>query len=297
MNIKSFRTIFEYISTVFAAVLYAVALQYFVFPAHIILTGTEGIAISISYFFDNEWIFIALYSFFQFSLLLFGFFKISRRFVFRTLLIVGIVIGTLSVLPEFALADPEPTSERIILSIFGGILAGIAKAIAFRNKASTGDEDIPGAYFSSKYLKPVGTIAVIAAIISTAFGMTLDFIRTGRLDVVINTLMYTSIYIFISTETLNNFYRKFKLTLINVITKSPENVGNAIKAAFPHRTYTIRQGTGGRSKEKLQILQTIITHEELPNAKRIIETADEDAFFYYNDLEGVSKKYYIPPIG
>jgi len=106
----------------------------------------------------------------------------------------------------------------VLPSRCGGALVGFAKAIAFGNKASTGDENIPGAYFSMKYLKPVETISIIVSVISISFGMILDFIRTQQLEVVVNTLMYTSIYIFMSSATLNNFYRKFKLTLVNVIT-------------------------------------------------------------------------------
>lgn len=294
---NGFRFFSEYLSILFSGILYACTLKYFIFPAHVILTGTEGIAISIAYFFDNQWIFIGLYLVFQFILFLFAYFKISRRFALRTFIVVSVVISTLMILPEYKFADPEPENERMLLVLFGGILAGIARAIAFRNKASTGDEDIPGAYFSIKYLKPVGVIAVLAAIGSTIFGMTLDFIKTRELEVVINTLMYTSIYIFVSSEALNKFYHKFKVTLVNVVTKSPDKIGEAIKQSLPHRTYTVQEGYGGHSKERVQILRTLITHEELPKITRIIGASDKDAFFYYNDIEGISKRYYISPIG
>lgn len=291
------RNLWEYLVIAFAGILYSVALKYFIFPARVILTGTEGIATAVAYFFDKQWVFISLYAVFQTCLLIFAFFKISRRFALRTMLVVGIVIGMLSVLPEYKFANPEPENERIILVIFGGILVGIAKAIAFGHRASTGDEDIPGAYFSIKYLKPVGSIAIIAAVLSTSCGMILDYIRTQQLEVVVNTLMYTSIYIFMCSETLNNFYKKFKLTLLNVITDCPQRIGAAIKRNFPYRTYTIQEGEGGHSKERVQILRTILTHEELPSMVRVIEDADTKAFYYYNDIEGISKHYYITPIG
>ena len=43
-----------------AGLLYAIALKYFVLPAGIILTGTEGVAAAISYYFENPTIFIVL---------------------------------------------------------------------------------------------------------------------------------------------------------------------------------------------------------------------------------------------
>ncbi|MDX9703292.1 MAG: YitT family protein [Candidatus Auribacterota bacterium] len=290
------RHIKEFFLNIFAGILYAVAIKYFVFPSNVIMTGTEGISISVAYFFDNQKIFIWMYSIFQSALIFFAFRKIGFRFAFRTMLVIASVVGLLNLLPEYQFACPEPQNERIILVIFGGILAGIAKAIAFRYGASTGDEDIPSAYFSMKYLRPVGNIAVIAAVVSTVFGMLLAFIKTHQIEPVVNTLMYTTIYIFMSAETLNNFYRKFKLALINVITKTPEKIGEDIRTTLPHRTYTIHDGFGGYSKDKVKILQAILTQEELPDIVNVIEKTDKNTFFFYSEIEGVSKHYFISPI-
>jgi len=286
----------DYCGIIFAGCLYAFAIKYFVFPSQVIMTGTEGISIATAYFFDSPGLFIVLYVFFQSVLILFAFRRIGFRFAMRTTLVIATVVGLLSILPAYQFANPEPQYERILLVIFGGILAGIAKAIAFRYGSSTGDEDIPAAYFSMKYLRPVGNIAVIAAVISTAFGMTLAFVKTHRIEPVINTLMYTAIYIFMSTQTLNNFYRKFKLTIINVVTKSPEKIGQDIRDLLPHRTFTIEEGVGGYLKDNVKILRVILTQEELPDVVDLIEHADKQTFFFYNDIEGVSKQYYISPI-
>jgi uncharacterized membrane-anchored protein YitT (DUF2179 family) len=207
------------------------------------------------------------------------------------------VVIFLAFLPELQLAHPEPQNERIILVIFGGLLAGTAKAIAFRNRGSTGDEDILGAYFAMKYLRSVGSITVFAAIGSTTFGLIMDFMKTENFESTINTLMYTCIYIFISSETLNNLYRKFKVTMVAIITREYKTVGKAITLTFDHRTYTVQQGLGGRSGESFWMVRTIITHEELPQLLDALEHADPDCFYYHHDIEGVSRRYYIAPIG
>jgi uncharacterized membrane-anchored protein YitT (DUF2179 family) len=281
---------------IFAGMIYAVAIKYFIFPSKVIMTGTEGISIAIAYFFDSQNLFICLYLVFQILLIAFAFFKIGVRFALRTMFVIVSVVGTLAILPECQFANPEPQDERIMLVIFGGILAGFAKAIAFRYSASTGDEDIPAAYLSMKYLKPVGNIAVIAAVLSTLFGMSLAFIKSHHIEPVINTLMYTTIYIFMSSQTLNNFYRKFRLVLVNIITQLPNELGDHIRDALPHRTFTQEEGTGGYSKNNVKILRAIVTREELADVIKIIERTDKTAFFFYNDIEGVSKHYYISPI-
>lgn len=281
---------------IFAGIMYACAIKYFIFPAQVIMTGTEGISIATAYFFDNQNIFIWMYLAFQSLLIAFAFKKIGFRFAFRTMLVIATVVGVLSILPEYQFADPEPKNERIILVIFGGILAGLAKAIAFRYSSSTGDEDIPAAYFSMKYLKPVGSIAVVAAVISTVFGMALAFIKTHQIEPIVNTLMYTAIYIFMASETLNNFYRKFKLVLVNVVTQVPDRIGSDVRAVLPHRTFTQEDGIGGHSKANVKIMRMIVTQEELPDIVMTIEKTDPNAFFFYNNIEGVAKHYYISPI-
>ena len=291
------RTLIDYGSIVLAGILYAIALKYFVLPSKVILTGTEGIATALSYYFDSYWLFVVLYLAFQSVLLIFAFAFVSRLFAFRSLIVVGTVVIALAVLPELQFARPEPQNERIILVLFGGILAGVAKAIAFTYRGSTGDEDIVAAYMATKYLKPVGSIAIIAGVTSTTFGLVLDFAKQGDFEAVVNTLMYTAIYIFASAETLNNLYRKFKLTMLAVVTRHQELVGKAITTASPHRTFTSHQGIGGRTNEPYAIVRTLITHEELPQMLDVVQEADPECFYYFHDIEGISSHYYITPIG
>lgn len=287
----------EYILIIGAGALYAIALKYFVLPSKVILTGTEGIASALSYYFDSYLLFIILYLLFQSILLSFGFARVSRVFATRSLIVVLTVTLFLALLPELRFAQPEPQNERIILVIFGGLLAGVAKAVAFRKRGSTGDEDILGAFFAMKYLKPVGSIAVFAAIGSTTFGLIMDFLKTGDFEATVNTLMYTCIYIFISAQTLNNLYRKFQIRMVAIITRKEKVVGKAITTALAHRTFTVQPGVGGRSGESFKMVRTIISHEELPQLLEAIEAADQDCFYYHHDLEGVSRRYYIAPIG
>jgi uncharacterized membrane-anchored protein YitT (DUF2179 family) len=287
----------DYMWVIAGGLLYAMAFKYFVLPSKVILTGTEGIAASLSYYFSSYWLFIILDTFFQFILLIFAFVKVSRRFATRSLLTVATVVLLLALLPDFRFASPEPQNERIILVLFGGMLAGVAKALAFKGQGSTADEDIIGAYFAMKYLKPVGAIAVLAATVSTVFGLFMSFLKSGDFETVVNTLMYTCIYIFASVETLNNLYRKFQITMFTIISRDHKAIGKAITATFDHRTFTVQSGVGGRSEETFSMVRTIVTKEELPRLISVVEKVDPNCFHYHHDIEGISKRYYITPIG
>ncbi len=285
------------LSVIGAGLLYAIALKYFVLPSRVILTGFEGIAVSLAYFFDRTWVFIVLYAIFQIALLWFAYGSFSKTFARRTLVVVVMVILGLALLPELQLASREPQNERLILVIFGGLLAGVAKALAFKNRGSTGDEDIIGAYFAMKHLRPVGSIIIIAAIVSTGFGLLMGLLKGDDFTALVNTLMYTCVYIFASAETLNNLYHKFKLTMLVVISADPERVKLALQEASPHRTYTIQTGVGGHTGNAFSMIRTIVTLEELPKLLSGLETRSPDAFYYHHEVEGVSRSYYITPIG
>ncbi|MDC7240020.1 MAG: YitT family protein [Spirochaetales bacterium] len=226
---KQLNRIIEYGLIIITGLLYSISLKYFVLPSKIILTGTEGIALSLSYYLDNYNIFISLYLIFQSLLITFGFIKVSKFFALRSFVVVTTVVLGLAVLPELKVAQPEPQNKRIIQVLFGGLLSGIAKAVAFKNRGSTGDEDILGAYFAMKLLKPVGAISILAAVISTSFGFSMEFLKSHSLEGTINSLIYTCIYIFVSAETLNNLYKKFQITLLTIITETPKKIGNTIK--------------------------------------------------------------------
>lgn len=292
-----FGVVWDYLAILLAGAMYAVALRYFVLPTTVVLTGTEGIAAATSYYFDNRTLFIVLYLAFQTVLLTFAYFKVSRTFAVRSLAVVAVVVVGLAVLPDMQFARPEAENERIILVIFGGLLAGVAKALAFQNRGSTGDEDILGAFFAMKYLKPVGSIAVVAAVVSTTFGLSLEYLKTGHFETIVNTLMYTCVYIFISAETLNNLYRKFQLTMICVVTTEPDKIGRSIRGVSEHRTYMVQDGVGGHTGQPYRMVRAIVTHEELHDMLEAIEAAAPGCFYYHHDIEGTSKRYYIKPIG
>jgi len=65
-------------SLLFAGLVYAAALKYFVLPSKVILTGSEGIAAALSYYFESYTLFIGLYVVFQLALLSFAWLKVGR---------------------------------------------------------------------------------------------------------------------------------------------------------------------------------------------------------------------------
>jgi len=287
---------FEFSALGFAGFIYATALKYFVFPAHIILTGTEGIAVSSSYFLENYWVFVGLYAVFQSALLTFSAFKLGRSFTLRTLGVVAIILLLLFVFPDFQFAKPEAENEKLILVLFGGLLAGIAKAMALKNGGSVGDEDVMTAYIGQKLTLPVGKVVIFAGVISTVFGLSLLFVKTRAFGDVVNVLMYTSVYLFVCKETLDIWFKRYDLCKVMIITKVPDTVIPILSDFSSRRTYTLEDASGGYSKASQSIISILVTAEELPILMQLFKSRSVDAFIYHHKIEGVLGNYHFDPI-
>ncbi len=197
---------------------------------------------------------------------------------------------------------------RSFLECLGTIGAGLLYAVALKyfvfpaKVILTGFEGIAAAtaYFHDQpwlflliYAISQAILIIFAfAKISRAF-----VFRTNEIEPVVNALMYTAIYIITSAETLNNFFRKFKFVMPTIVTKEPEELGQSIMDGAPHRTFTIQNAFGGYSSEPMKLVRTILTHQELPDVLDSIRRFAPGALWFHHDIEGISSRYEIKPIG
>jgi len=270
---------------------YAVGIKYFIRPAGVILTGTEGIAISTSYYFASEALFVLLYALFQAALLAFSFLKIGLSFSVKTLVTVATVAILVAVLPGFRVASPESENERIVLVLFGSIIMGAGKALSLRNRGSTGDEDIIAVYFSERLRKPVGKVIIVAGIIAGAYGLALDFLKFGSLERTLNTLIYTVIFLFMTAETVNLVYKRYRFSALEIVTEHATEIGASLSSILPGRSMTRSKAVGSFSGTEKDLITVVLTQEELPEALRAVESLDAKCFAYHYELQGIQGRF------
>ena len=285
------KSIIEYLLPVFTGFLYSVSIKYFIRPSSIIMTGTEGLSIATSYYFDSELVFIILYSIFQSVLIIFSFLKIGKNFSIKTLITVGSFSILFLLLPSISFGAPEPENERLVLVIFGAIIAGVAKALALRNRGSVGDEDIVAVYFSEKMKKPVGKTIIIAGAVSMIYGLFILYIKTDSLSYVANTFIYTTIYIFISAETVNNIFKRFKFSRVVINAEDSKIVGEVLRRVLPDRSYSISTIVGGFTDSERKEISLVLTQEELPDLLKSINELKGKIFLYHYEIDGVVGRF------
>ena len=95
-----------------------------------------------------------------------GYKTIGRKFTFYSLLMVFLSGLFVDFFPNIAI-----TSDRLLVSVFGGMINGVAICVALHGKASSGGTDFIAVYLSNKFnASSWGTVLALNAIMLSVAG-------------------------------------------------------------------------------------------------------------------------------
>ena len=251
----------QYIGTIIGSILIAVGFNYFLIPHGILSSGLSGLSMLIGMITPVE---IGVVNFLlNFPLLIIGYLKLGRKFIILTILSVFIVSIGLYLFPAIALVD-----DIFLSTLYGGAVVGAGIGIVFRSSGSSGGFDIIGMLLARKWDFPIGTLL-------TAMNACIIFISGRLFDW--NIAFYTMASIFVTGKVLDAvFTHHVKLTLMIVTDKGEEVRSHLIEHVY--RGVTVMDGVGGYTKEKRNILMTVISRYELNQVKELISEVDPKAF-------------------
>ena len=184
--------------------------------------------------------------------------------------------------------DPKApvTDDRLLLSVFGGIINGGALSMILNSGASSGGSDFVAMYFSVK--KGISTWnyvlmfnAVIILISGILFGM--------------DGALYTIIFQFCQTQMLNTFYKKYYKKTVFIITDKPEAVTDGIMSITHHAT-TVFKAEGAYTGRDHYVVYVILSADELHQVRRAVRSVDAKAFINVLNSENVFGNFFIKPV-
>jgi len=251
----------------------------FLIPHHFVPGGVSGIAIILNYFFRLPvgGMIILL----NIPIFLFGLRTMGKKYVLKSL--VGMILSSvlIDVFNQVVKIQPA-TDNKILASIYGGILLGIGLGIVFRGRASTGGSDIVGMVVS-KYTG-----------ISIGFGiMITDFVIISASGFAFRDLeapLYGYIVLFLSTKVIDMILEGWNYSKLVIITsnRTPEiesfilntleRSGTALKS---RSLYLNREG---------EIILTVIHRKQLAELRDFVREIDPQAFLIINDTYDVLGK-------
>ncbi len=271
---------------VLATILYSLAVNLFLVPADIYCGGlfgacqvvrtllVDGLGLNLK--FD---IAAPIYYLLNIPILLYGWFKISRSFLLRTLICISVMTVSLSVIPIRAVLP----MDRMASCLTGGILTGIGAGFYLRLGASGGGFDVIGLMLIRiNKGKSIGKINLIINIML--------FVLCGYLfdiDVVIYSVLYSAVF----SVVVDKVYTQNINVEVKIITKNSSDVIEKAIMEKLGRGATLINSTGAYTKNKGWIIYVVLSKYELPYLRAIVKHFDPNAFVVASESVEVYGNY------
>lgn len=192
-----------------------------------------------------------------------GFKYIGKNFTLFSLVMILLNSVLVDIIPQYTL-----TSDILLISVFGGMLNGLAIALCLKVDATTGGTDFISIFLSEHYgIDGFNLTLGLNAIILVTAGILFGWDKA----------LYSIIYQYVSTQTIHLLYRSYSQVTLFIITNKVDEISEMIHAITQHGA-TILQGEGAYKNDERKMIYSVI-HES--SEKAIIAnilTIDPNAF-------------------
>ncbi|MBR6801789.1 MAG: YitT family protein [Eubacteriaceae bacterium] len=254
------------LGVIFGNMLYAFTVKFFLLPSDMMSSGTTGISLIVNHLtgFDIP-TFILI---FNITMLIVGFFFFGKEFVMTTIASSIIYPLSLDALNEL-FPEVYITDNMLLNVLFTGMGIGLALGIVIRSGASTGGMDIPPLVLKKLFNIPVSvSLYAFDFIIITAqvFYHPIEDLLYGILLLIITSVMLDKVLLFGESK-----------TEVKIVSERSDEIRNHILSKID-RGVTVLYGEGGYSKEKKDVILTVLSNRELAIVERTVHDIDPDAF-------------------
>lgn len=268
-----------------SAIIHSFAIVNFTIPAALYPAGFSGISRLISDisndFFGLNLSYSILYFTFNVLVSLFVFKKIGRKFTIYSIVQFTLVSIITNYLPRNFFV-----SDMLLLSVFGGIVNGLAIGIALTFNFSTGGFDFISVYFSNKFKKDIWNYTfLINVMIILIAGYLYSWERA----------LYSIIFQFCSTQVIKMLNHRYTFKTLSIITKHPDEVANAILRDFRHGITEV-SAKGYFSKEDTTMLVSVVNTFQYHEIVKVILATDPHAFINVQNTRAIYGNYYQKPL-
>lgn len=273
------------ICVLIASLIMSVNIKSFVRAGNLIPGGFTGLSLLIQRA-SFEFLGISLpYSFINIALnalpAFIGFKIIGKKFTSYSVLMIVLNSFMVDLIPVTPI-----TYDPLLVSVFGGILNGVAIVIALYGKASSGGTDFIAVYLSNKLKKPSWNFV---------FGINVVILMTAGLLFGFEAAMYSIIFQFVSTQIIERFHQRDQKVTLFIVTKNAEYLEQELMN-FTHHGITRLDGKGCYLKEDKAMLYTVVGADEVKDVIALIKSIDPSVFINIVKSQGVTGRFYQEPI-
>ncbi len=209
-----------------------------------------------------------------------GFRFVGKKFTIYSCVTIVLTGFLTDMIPGYVI-----TYDILLISIFGGIINGLAISMCLMVNATTGGTDFISIYLSEKkgidaWNLILGLNVVILSVAGVLFGW--------------DKALYSIIFQFASTQVLHALYKKYQKQTFFIVTGKPEEICDAIYSVSNHGA-TILEGKGSYEHCERNVVYSVVSREEVKKVMRAVKAVDEEAFINEIKTEGLSGRFYQKP--
>ncbi|MBQ2829293.1 MAG: YitT family protein [Clostridia bacterium] len=247
-------------------ILYSAAVRIFAESNDIAQGGVTGVAMLVNFLFPKIPIGVGVFLL-NLPLFLIAWKKIGGKFIVKSFFVtvfLSFVIDSISFLPTY-------TGDKMLASIFCGVLSGISMALVFIRGLTTGGTDILAKLIRLR--KPSFSMGRLI-LICDFFVITLSGFVYGKIE----SALYSLVLIFVSSYVIDKIL--FGLTdsrTLLIVTEKHEEISAVIMNEMG-RGVSVVEAEGGYTGKDKKILLSAMLRGEVKRVTEIIAEYDKNAF-------------------
>lgn len=288
MSISRSRSgLVEFAYIILGVLLASIGLKAFLLPNGFLDGGVTGIAILLNILFDVR-ISISLLLL-SIPFLVLAYFTVSKRIVYKSIFSIALLAIVLE-LEQFGMV----TDDKLLISIFGGLLLGLGIGITIRNGAVLDGSEVLGIFVNDRFGVSIGK--VILAFNVLLFGITAALIS-------LETALYSILAYLVTAKVTDTIIKGFEDFIgVTIVSSKSDLIQEAIieELGAGMTIYKGRGGFGNRGPTAdTSIIHTIVNRIDIRRLYRMLDEIDDQAFVVEFDVNhvqgGVLRRYLTRP--
>ncbi len=209
-----------------------------------------------------------------------GFRFIGKKFTFYSMIMVLANGFFVDLIPAHVI-----THDPLLISVFGGILNGIAISMCLMVDATSGGTDFISIFLSQR--KGIDAFPIIL------FANVIMLIIAGALFGW-DKALYSMIFQYVTTQVLHLMYRTYQQQTLFIITDKPSEVCDLIYRISNHGA-TLMHGEGSFEHHNRLIVYSVVSAADTRKLIPAIKEVDPDAFINSIRTDEVKGNFYLRP--
>lgn len=258
------------------SLIYGIGTYMFVVPANIAPGGASGIALMVNFVTGLPVGTLTLVL--NVPLLVLAWFYLSRKFAVSTAITTAVCSFVLDfIVPLFV---PVYTGDRLLCSLYGGVLVGAGMALIFIAGSTTGGTDILGYILQKK--RPHMSIGRALMIVDGVI-LAVSIFVFGNIEAA----LFGLISLYVQTKVIDAIiYGEEVGSMATIITSNPDGITEKVISELD-RTATLLPAKGAYSRKDTNVLLCTVRKSQFSLLKKIVYEADPNAFVMVTETSEV----------